>query len=80
MPITIKLFAHYRDLLGKPELSIPSRPGLTVADVYNETIGDQVNAELRKSTMFAVNESYVPADTPVRDGDRIAFIPPVSGG
>jgi molybdopterin converting factor small subunit len=30
--------------------------------------------------MFALNESYVPADTPVHDGDRIAFIPPVSGG
>lgn len=80
MPITIKLFAHYRDIMGKSELFIPSRPGLTVADVYNETIGDQASADLRKSTMFAINESYVPADTPVRDGDRIAFIPPVSGG
>lgn len=80
MPITIKFFAHYRDLMGKPELSIPSRPGLTVAEVYNETIGDLVNAELRKSTMFAVNESYVTADTQVQDGDRVAFIPPVSGG
>lgn len=80
MPITIKFFAHYRDLMGKPELSIPSRPGLTVAEVYNETIGDLVNAELRKSTMFAVNESYVTADTQVHDGDRVAFIPPVSGG
>jgi molybdopterin synthase sulfur carrier subunit len=80
MVITIKLFAHYRELLGKPELTIPARAGLTVAEVYDETIGDRVNSELRKSTMFAVNESYVPADTKVSDGDRIAFIPPVSGG
>lgn len=80
MPITIKLFAHYRDLLGKSELSIPARAGMTVAEVYDETIGERANSELRKSTMFAVNESYVPAGTKVNDGDRIAFIPPVSGG
>ena len=80
MPITVKLFAHYRDLLGKAELAIAPRPGMTVADVYNETIGNRANKELRKSTMFALNESYVAADTPVRDGDRVAFIPPVSGG
>lgn len=80
MPITIKLFAHYRDLLGEPELSFPARDGLTVADVFDETIGERVNTELRKSTMFAVNETYVEAGTKVNDGDRIAFIPPVSGG
>ena len=80
MSITIKLFAHYRDLLGIGELSIAMRDGLTVADVFGETIGDRANPELRKSTMFAVNETYVSADTRLNDGDRVAFIPPVSGG
>lgn len=80
MVITIKLFAHYRDLLGKSELSLPMRDGLTVADIYDETIGGHATAELRKSTMFAVNETYVSADTKLNDGDRVAFIPPVSGG
>ncbi len=80
MAITIKLFAHYRDLLGTSELSLPMRDGLTVADVYDETIGDRAISDLRKSTMFAVNETYVPADTKLNDGDRVAFIPPVSGG
>jgi len=80
MPITVKLFAHYRDLLGKNEVSISPRQGLTVADVFTETIGERANPELRKSTMYAVNESYVSSDTIVNDGDRVAFIPPVSGG
>ncbi len=80
MPITVKLFAHYRDLIGTREVTIPSRSGLTVADVFRETIGDRANAELRKSTIFAVNEAYVSAETVVNDGDRVAFIPPVSGG
>ncbi len=80
MPITIKLFAHYRDLLGQAELRFAARPGMTVADVFDETIGDRASRDLRKSTMFAINESYVPGNTIVNDGDRIAFIPPVSGG
>ncbi|MCH7810282.1 MAG: MoaD/ThiS family protein [Chloroflexi bacterium] len=29
---------------------------------------------------FAVNSEYVPASHPVRDGDEVALIPPVSGG
>jgi molybdopterin converting factor small subunit len=43
-------------------------------------VGDRASEALRRSTLFAVNEAYVPVDTPVADGDRVAFIPPVSGG
>lgn len=28
----------------------------------------------------AVNDAFVDTSTPLRDGDRIAFIPPVAGG
>jgi len=34
--------------------------------------GDRVRA--------AVNDAFVDAATPLRDGDRIVFIPPVAGG
>ena len=30
--------------------------------------------------MTAVNESYVRPDAELRDGDEVAFIPPVAGG
>jgi molybdopterin converting factor small subunit len=29
---------------------------------------------------YAINRNYVSADTPLRDGDELALIPPVSGG
>ena len=80
MPITVKLFAHYRDLIGTREVTIPSRSGLTVAGGFGETLGDRANGAFRKSAIFAVNEAYVSAETVVNDGDRVAFIPPVSGG
>jgi len=28
----------------------------------------------------AVNEDFARSTTPVRDGDQVAFLPPVSGG
>jgi molybdopterin synthase sulfur carrier subunit len=28
----------------------------------------------------AVNDEFVAADAPLRDGDRVVFIPPVAGG
>jgi molybdopterin converting factor subunit 1 len=28
----------------------------------------------------AVNDEFVPPTTPLRDGDRVVFIPPVAGG
>ena len=34
--------------------------------------GDRVRA--------AVNDAFVAADAPLRDGDRVVFIPPVAGG
>jgi molybdopterin synthase sulfur carrier subunit len=34
--------------------------------------GDRIRA--------AVNDAFVDAATPLRDGDRIVFIPPVAGG
>ena len=80
MTITIKLFAAYRELLGASELSIAPRTGLTVADLYREIVDDKASDGLRNSTLFAINEAYVPPDTVVNDGDRVAFIPPVSGG
>ncbi len=80
MAITVKFFAIYRDLMGRAEIAIETSPGLKVADIYTQVLGSKARPELRSVTMFAVNEQYVTADTVVHDGDRVAFIPPVSGG
>ena len=33
-----------------------------------------------RSISSAVNADYARMDTPLRDGDEVAFLPPVSGG
>jgi molybdopterin converting factor subunit 1 len=34
----------------------------------------------RKAVRCAVNQEYVPFDHRIRDGDEVAFFPPVTGG
>ena len=34
----------------------------------------------RASILFALNSEFARLDTPVCDGDEVAFLPPVSGG
>jgi molybdopterin converting factor subunit 1 len=80
MAVTVKFFAIYRDLVGTSEIALDAGSGLTVAALYAQLLANRVDPRLRAVTLFAVNEHYVPEDTVVRDGDRVAFIPPVSGG
>lgn len=80
MKVTVRLFAVFRDKLGEPELTIEVSDGTTASGLFDLLLRDRTEARLRASTMFAVNETYVSADTVLNDGDRVAFIPPVSGG
>jgi molybdopterin converting factor small subunit len=36
--------------------------------------------ELRTATRFAVNGEYATPEAALRDGDEVAFLPPMSGG
>jgi molybdopterin synthase catalytic subunit len=82
MQISVLLFATLKDLAGKPRLSL-TLPGdsATVADVRRTLVAQNpaLTAHL-DSAIAAVNEEYAFPTDPVRDGDKIAFFPPVSGG
>lgn len=77
--ITIQYFALLREQRGLTEERLATAAATPVA-LYEElrvrhgfTLpGDRVRA--------AVNETFVADDTPLRDGDRVVFIPPVAGG
>lgn len=79
--ITVRYFAILKELLGQSELQLALPAGTTVGEVYplvtdnNERLG-----RLRRSMMVMVNHDYVTDDVVLRDGDELAFIPPVSGG
>ena len=74
-------FAVLRDIIGTSATDVTLPEGTRAADVWQQMRA--THAELRdyeQPPMTAINESYAPPDTVLRDGDELAFIPPVAGG
>lgn len=77
MTITVKYFASLRESLGRNEDVIDSSAIATIADVWMQVSGDK---EPPANLLSAVNMEYADFTQAVRDGDEIAFFPPVTGG
>ncbi len=74
-------FAQYRDFAGADELSVELPEGASVADLVRRLRAAGTGlSKLPASPVVAVNMDGAPGDTPLRDGDEVAFIPPVAGG
>ena len=55
--------------------------GATVTDLISELALEQARfTDLAPSLMISINQAYVERDAELKDGDEVAFIPPVSGG
>ena len=81
MKVRLLYFAVLRDITGKSEEVIELPDGTRAQEIWNRLRSrhDQL-AGYERPPMTAVNESYVSADELLRDGDEVAFIPPVAGG
>lgn len=76
MSITVLFFARLREQIGKNQMILPA-PGLdSVAQVWVRAVGTSLPA----NTLAAVNHEHATPDHPVRDGDEVAFFPPITGG
>lgn len=81
MQITVRYFAIMREHLGKSVETMDIPDGTTAGDVFGLATKEAPRlAGLRNAVMVMVNEEYAEPDQPLRDGDDVALIPPVSGG
>jgi len=81
MRVTVRLFARLRELAGASELEREVPEGSTALDVWNTLTGEFPAFDgYTRAISVAVNEEYARLTASVRDGDDIAFLPPVSGG
>jgi len=79
--ITVRLFARLAELAGTRETTVDIGEGLTAGDVYALLARQHpAIAGFGSGLMYARNQEYVSADTPLAPGDELALIPPVSGG
>jgi len=76
MTIEVKFFASLRERLGRAEARVEKSEAATVAEVWQRSTGQAMPSNV----LMAVNLEYVKPDHPVRDGDEVAFFPPVTGG
>jgi molybdopterin synthase catalytic subunit len=81
MRVRVLLFGPAKDLGGVTEDVMELRAGATVGDV-RQMLAQRYGrlAPGLPSMRLAVNASFAPDSTAVRDGDEVAVIPPVSGG
>ncbi len=77
MTITVKYFASLRQQIGRSQDEINAANIKTVADVWHAVANGQ---PLKPNTLMAVNLEYVDVDHGVKEGDEVAFFPPVTGG
>jgi molybdopterin converting factor subunit 1 len=81
MRVTVRLFARLRDLAGAGELVRDVEGPATVQSVWKGLVAEMPSLGVYERTMsVAVNADYSRMSATVRDGDEVAFLPPVSGG
>ena len=81
----IRYFAWLRHRVGRAEeeIDLPAEVASVQALKYFLAARHPGFAEALGSpgvVRCAVNQEYVPEDTPLRPGDEVAFFPPVTGG
>jgi molybdopterin converting factor subunit 1 len=81
MSVRVLFFASLADIVGTREVQLDAAEVTDLDSVYRRFAGDFPALEAyRSSVLFALNSEFARPDSPVRDGDEIAFFPPVSGG
>ena len=77
MSIQVRFFASLAESVGRREARCAHAPGMTLADVWRASNGDQ---PMPAGTLCARNHDYCRVDDSVDDGDEVAFFPRVTGG
>jgi molybdopterin synthase catalytic subunit len=81
MRLKLRFFASHRDAIGNESLSVEMPEGATVGHLLDRLARDHPGLRnLEEHTVVAVNREQAERDQKLRDGDEVAFYPPVSGG
>jgi molybdopterin converting factor subunit 1 len=81
MLVTVRLFARLRELAGASELRRELPDDANAKTAWRSLVDTwPALAEYEPLISCAVNEEYARFTTPLKHGDEVAFLPPVSGG
>ena len=77
--VRVLAFGVLKDWLGSDAVSVELAEGATVADLLARLSASHPGLMLR-GIAVSVNAEYAAASTPLRAGDEVGLLPPVSGG
>lgn len=81
MRIKVLFFGMLKDITGKPEDQLELADGATLGSIFEYYAGRFPRmGQMAGSIVLARNREFANTAAAVRDGDEIAFLPPVSGG
>lgn len=80
--IKVLFFAQVRELVGCDSIELePCYSDVEQLRAFLAGKGDRWELALESGKLLAaVNQTLVSFDTPLADGDEVAFFPPVTGG
>src|SRR3712207_5602337 len=79
--VRVLFFGAAREDVGHDEVEMSLTAPATGASAFAEVTARYPQlSRFGRSLLFAINCEYAAADQPVKDGDELAFFPPVSGG
>jgi molybdopterin converting factor subunit 1 len=79
MELRVSYFAWLRERVGLDSETV-STSAVTPAQLWTELDARHDFATERRQLRVAVNDAFSTWDARLADGDRVVFIPPVSGG
>ncbi|MEY2880223.1 MAG: hypothetical protein RLZZ15_2603 [Verrucomicrobiota bacterium] len=77
--LRIQYFAILREQRGLADETLATTAATPTA-LYNELRARHAFTLPADRVRAAVNDEFAPPTAPLRDGDRVVFIPPVAGG
>jgi len=77
MSVHVKYFASLRESIGRSSDQVPVTDTTTVEMIWQQATG---NMDRPPQLLVAVNKEYASFTQIVKDGDEVAFFPPVTGG
>ena len=81
MTIEVLLFAQLKEAYGSDRLSVELPLGARIADAVGVVLGEPALMSFKTLPLrYAVNEEFSPAQTVLKDKDRLALLAPVAGG
>jgi molybdopterin converting factor small subunit len=78
--VTVRLFASLKDLFAADQVVVSVAAATPVGAIWGH-LADRADIGLAPAGLrYAINDEWTIPGAPLRDGDRVALVLPVSGG